>query len=104
MVRVSKYIKYSILSAIDKSFGDCEVILFGSRADDSKKGGDFDIAIKTELSKEEFRKAKVIFFKELLLNDLELPIDLISYNHINQDFKSEINRKGVPFNHNETTA
>jgi predicted nucleotidyltransferase len=95
MVRVSKYIRHSILSAVDKSFGDCEVVLFGSRVDDEKKGGDFDIAIKSDLSKEEFKRAKIRFFKELLLNDLDLPVDLISYKHANQHFKSEIDHNGI---------
>ena len=94
-MRVSNYLKDVILEATQKSFGNCEVILFGSRTDDSKKGGDFDIAIKTNLSKEEFKKAKVQFFKQLILKDLNLPIDLIAYNHTNELLKKEIDSKGV---------
>ncbi len=94
-MRVSNYLKDAILEAAQKSFGNCEVILFGSRTDDSKKGGDFDIAIKTNLSKEEFKKAKVKFFKQLILKDLNLPIDLIAYNQTDELLKKEIDNKGV---------
>ena len=94
-MRVSDYLQRTIHSAVGKSFGKCELILFGSRVDDSKKGGDFDIAIKSNLSKEAFRKAKVQFFKQLILQDLDLPIDLVAYNHIQESFKKEIDTKGV---------
>ena len=96
-MRVSNYLKTIILKAIKNSFGDCEVILFGSRVDKSKSGGDFDIAIKSTLSKSEFKKAKVKFFKEIILQDLDLPIDLISYNHANTFLKKEIDSKGIKF-------
>jgi predicted nucleotidyltransferase len=95
-MRVSNYLKDKILTTIYKSFGKCEVILFGSRVDDNKSGGDFDIAIKSNLSKEEFKKAKIAFFKEMILSDLDLPIDLIDYNHVkNSILKNEIDKKGV---------
>jgi len=94
-MRLSDYLRKTIQDAVLKSFGKCEVILFGSRVDDSKKGGDFDIAIKTDLSKEEFKKAKVQFFKQLLLQDLDLPIDLIFYDHVRDSFKKEIDAKGI---------
>ena len=94
-MRVSDYLKKVILDAVQKSFGNCEVIFFGSRTDDKKKGGDFDIAIKSNLSKEEFKKAKVQFFKQLILKDLDLPIDLIAYNHINELLKNEVDSQGV---------
>lgn len=94
-MRVSNYLRDTILKAINKSFGACEVVLFGSRVDDTKKGGDFDIAIKSDLSKSDFKQAKVQFVKQLILNDLYLPIDLIAYNHINEILKHEIDTKGV---------
>ena len=94
-MRISKYIKDIILDALHKNFDDCELILFGSRVDDTKKGGDFDIAIKGEIDYEKFKKAKVQFFKTLLLNDLDLPIDLIYYKSANDLLKKEIDTKGV---------
>ncbi len=94
-MRISNYLKNLFKDAIYKSFGECEIILFGSRVDDNKKGGDFDIAIKSSLSKEDFKKAKIKFFKYLILQDLDLPIDLIDYNRTNDLLKSEIDKKGV---------
>jgi len=94
-MRLSDYLHKTIQDAVSKSFGECEVILFGSRVDNTQKGGDFDIAIKTNLSKEEFKKAKVQFFKQLLLQDLDLPIDLIFYNHARDSFKKEIDARGI---------
>ncbi len=89
-MRISTYLKKEILHASNKAFGECEVILFGSRADNSKKGGDFDIAIKKEMDLEQFKEAKVQFFKYLLLRDLDLPIDLVLYNRTNELLKREI--------------
>ena len=85
-MRVSSYLQRNFKEAIKNSFGECEAILFGSRIDDKKRGGDFDIAIKANLSKEEFDKKKVKFFKILLLKDLDLPIDLVFYNLANPLF------------------
>jgi len=95
MMRLSNYLKETILEATQKSFGACEVILFGSRVDETKRGGDFDIAIKSNLSKRDFKEAKVQFFKQLILKDLNLPIDLVAYNYANEILKNEIDTKGV---------
>jgi len=95
MMRVSNYLREKLLEAIECSFGESEVILFGSRVDDSKRGGDFDIALKNSLSKEEFRDAKVAFFKQLILQDLDLPIDLVAYNYVGELLQREIDTKGV---------
>ncbi|WOE72948.1 hypothetical protein RZR97_02410 [Hydrogenimonas thermophila] len=65
-MRVSPYLKEQFLKAGKEAFGKCELILFGSRVDDDKAGGDFDIAIDCNMKKEEFNKAKVKFFKYLL--------------------------------------
>jgi len=94
MMRVSNYLKSIFKYAIEQGFGECEAILFGSRIDDNKRGGDFDIAIKANLSKDEFERGRVKFFKILLLKDVDLPIDLVLYNQADEFFKKEID-KGV---------
>jgi len=91
-MRISNYLKNEIKQACKNAFGECELILFGSRADDSKKGGDFDIAIVKDTDQKSFKNAKVKFFKYLLLKDLDLPIDLILYNKANELLKNEINQ------------
>ncbi len=97
-MRLSNYLKSVFLEAIKKSFGECEVVLYGSRVDDNKKGGDFDIAIKGDFSKEEFKKGKIRFLKELLMQDLDLPIDLVAYNLAPKALQEEIDKKGIKLN------
>jgi len=91
-MRISSYLKNEIKEASNRAFGECKLILFGSRADDSKKGGDFDIAVVTEMSQERFKEGKVQFFKYLLLKDLDLPIDLVLYGSASELLKQEIER------------
>lgn len=94
-MRVSSYLKNEIKKASKLAFGDAELILFGSRVDESKKGGDFDIAVLKEMSLESFKKAKVQFFKYLILKDLDLPIDLVLYSKANDLLKKEIDKGEV---------
>jgi predicted nucleotidyltransferase len=93
-MRISNYLKNELIKATKEAFGECRLILFGSRVDNSKKGGDFDIAVVKDITKEEFKKAKVKFFKYLLLKDLDLPIDLVLYNKASELLKKEIDKKG----------
>ena len=44
-MRLTKYEIKSILKAFKETFGDGKVILFGSRVDDTKRGGDIDLYI-----------------------------------------------------------
>jgi len=47
-MRISAYLKDEIINASKIAFGECELILFGSRVDDSKRGGDIDLYIDLE--------------------------------------------------------
>ena len=91
-MRVSSYLKNEIKKASKIAFGDLDLVLFGSRVDDSKEGGDFDIAVVGDMSYEKFQKAKVEFFKYLLLKDLDLPIDLVLYSNASDLLKKEIDK------------
>ena len=88
MLRIDKY-SYAKLKKALEIFDDVEVIFFGSRRDFTKRGSDIDIAVKG-LSKEEFKKRKIKFFKILLLNDFDLPVDLVHYESASNLLKSEI--------------
>lgn len=80
-MRLEKSVINKIKSAVEYSFGTVEVYLFGSRIDDSKKGGDIDIAIKSEsMSREEFRKHKVKFMAYMTKIGFDFPIDIVNYN------------------------
>lgn len=79
-MRLKKNIIDKIKQSVYDSFGDVNIYLFGSRVDDTKKGGDIDIAIDSNLSRLEFRKKKVKFISNLIKNDFELKIDIVDYN------------------------
>jgi predicted nucleotidyltransferase len=70
----------SILQSAQESFGPVSVYLFGSRTDDTLRGGDIDIAVETALPCELFRKKRAHFYAILLKKGLNLKIDLVQYN------------------------
>lgn len=69
-----------IVEGIRSSFGDVDIYLFGSRVDDSKNGGDIDIALALDVDKNEFRKKKIKFIKYLLQKGYDIKIDLLQWN------------------------
>jgi len=89
-MRLSKRIQNIIKKVVFENFGDVKVYLFGSRTDDTKKGGDIDIAIDTQIDKEEFRKKKIQFFVSLLRVDFDLKIDLVQMKHSHTLFSNEL--------------
>ena len=91
-MRVSAYIREEIKKASKIAFGECELVLFGSRVDESKNGGDFDIAVVKDISRKDFNRAKIEFFKYLILKDLDLPIDLVLYSRVDELLKKEIKK------------
>ncbi len=74
-MRLSKQEIKIIKKNATKIFGECKVFLFGSRVDDSKKGGDIDLYIIAKRKENLFvKKAKL----QVLLEDLlEKPVDVI---------------------------
>ena len=44
-MRITEHEKIAIIEAVKTIDGDAKIWLFGSRADDSKKGGDIDIGV-----------------------------------------------------------
>jgi len=93
-MRISKYLQNELVQASRAAFGNNKIVLFGSRANDALKGGDFDLAVMGHLDPLEFRQGKVRFFKYLLLRDLDLPIDIVQYDSATPLLKSEI-QKGI---------
>jgi len=76
------------------SFGDVDIYFFGSRVDDSKKGGDIDLAV----SKEQFRQYKIQFITALIRMDLDLKIDVVSYHTGDELLREEIDKTAVKIN------
>jgi len=94
-MRLSAYLESLFLDTAASSFPGCELLLFGSRTDDRKRGGDFDLAVKGPLSHDAFQRGRTHFFKELLMRDLDLPIDLIAYEEASEALRKEIDRHGI---------
>jgi len=94
-MRLSKRLLTTIKEGLDKSFSGADVYLFGSRTDDTKRGGDIDIAIDTKISRVEFRKRKIRFIIYMLRHDLDLKIDLVRLKNKNSLLESEILENGI---------
>ena len=94
-MRLSSRLKNSIIKSIYNSFGNVDIYLFGSRVDDTKKGGDIDLAIDTAMSKKEFKANKIKFLVSMLKMGLDLKIDLVKYNQDDVLFSNEIHNNSV---------
>lgn len=94
-MRLEKIVLNKIKEAINDSFGDVNIYLFGSRVNDAKKGGDIDIAIDTALDSLEFRKKKIKFLTNLFKKDFHLKIDIVNLNTKDEFFKKQIAKDGI---------
>ncbi|NCO00525.1 MAG: nucleotidyltransferase domain-containing protein [Epsilonproteobacteria bacterium] len=91
-MRLSNRLIKLIQKASADSFGNSEIFLFGSRTDDTKKGGDIDLAVKTVVDKKEFTKQKIKFKTFLFKHGFDLKIDLVQFNNnIDSLLYNEIN-------------
>jgi hypothetical protein len=94
-MRLPEKIRYKLMQAIRESFGPVPVILYGSRVDDAKLGGDIDIALQTDIPSSEFEKKRIQLLTTLTLADFELPLDLVQYHSaMNPLLKAEIDSEG----------
>lgn len=74
-MRLSKKELETIKETVENIFGDVVVYLFGSRADDSKKGGDIDLYIVSSLNENLFQKKRKL---KIILEDLLFkPVDIV---------------------------
>ena len=94
-MRLSDRMIRIIKAAASYGFGESDIYLFGSRVDDTKKGGDIDIAIDTDLSHKEFRKGKVRFIEKILSSGLDIKIDVVKYRPDNELLEWEIRQNSV---------
>ena len=75
-------------------FNSSNIYLFGSRTDDSLRGGDIDIYIQTD-KKEDILKSKIRFLREFEKEFGEQKIDLLIDNHSIQKKIFEIAKQGI---------
>ncbi|MEA3330086.1 MAG: nucleotidyltransferase domain-containing protein [Campylobacterota bacterium] len=94
-MRLSKRIIDLIKKSLKSSFGEVDVYLFGSRVDDTKRGGDIDIAIDVKLSKDDFREKKIKFITSMLRLGFDLKIDIVQYKQDDSLFFNEIDKNSV---------
>ena len=77
-MRLNDHIKDVIISVARRRFGEaCRVVLFGSRTDDAAKGGDIDLYIRTELSREDAFRSRIRFIVDLEREIGERNIDVV---------------------------
>ncbi len=94
-MRLEKIVTNKIKEAIYESFGNVNIYLFGSRTDDTKTGGDIDLAIDVDISRMEFRKNKIKFLTNLIKKDFDLKIDLVNYNTKDLLLKKQIEKNCI---------
>lgn len=76
-MRLSQFEINEIKSAFHNIFGDGKIYLFGSRVDDSKRGGDIDLYLCPDDKNEDMYNKKIKFLVELDLRIGEQKIDVI---------------------------
>lgn len=95
-MRLPEQIRGQIIPVLHDRFGDVPVYLFGSRADNTKKGGDIDLAVATEMDRNEFRSRKIQFLAAVLRKGLEIQIDVVQLGAQTDDLlKREIKASGI---------
>lgn len=73
-MRITEHQRKVILRVIKASIPDARVMLFGSRVDDSKKGGDIDLYVEVQNSVSALKVARA---RRIIEDDLEIKVDLV---------------------------
>lgn len=77
-MRITEEQRASIVRAVKRRFGpSARVLLFGSRVDDAKRGGDIDLLVETEYSGEQALTAKFHALSDIQRDIGERKIDLV---------------------------
>jgi predicted nucleotidyltransferase len=87
-----------ILLTFKKVFKDGNIYLFGSRTDDSKKGGDIDLYIQSK-NKDNLIDKKIDFLIELKQKLGDQKIDVVISKNINRPIEQEALNKGIKLNY-----
>ena len=103
-MRISENERSVIGNAVRTHFGeDVRVLLFGSRTDDAKRGGDIDLLVESDLSGREALRAKIAAITDiqLVLGDRKIDIVLRTRStahdsSIDPLIVREAERNGIP--------
>lgn len=93
-MRLNKIEVEAIKTAFAEVFGDGKVYLFGSRVDDSKRGGDIDLYLALSEHGDLFEK-KIRFLSKIKRRLGEQKIDVIFNQDENRLIEQEAIRSGV---------
>ena len=89
-MRLSEQEKKIIKSVIAEIFGEAKVYLFGSRLDESKKGGDIDLFVIAQDRTELFhKKIKALAKLERILHKL---VDIVVHKNFDRAIEQEAMR------------
>lgn len=95
-MRLTEFQRKKIVDAVYRQFGsEAEVYLFGSRVNDSKKGGDIDLLIEADFSPEELFIRKIRTLSDLQLNMGDRKIDIVTYNRHTENNKPLIVKEAM---------
>lgn len=98
-MRLRNDIKNGIIKASRKHFGNADLYLFGSRVDDSKKGGDIDLFVESGVSIHSDNRHD--FLTDIYRNITERSIDLIIKTQIQLNNKFLLSPKKLASNYAE---
>lgn len=83
-MRLDQKTRSEIREAAKRFFG-ADVYLFGSRTDDSRRGGDIDLYIETPLGPDEAMRARIAMLAYLHRKIGERKIDLVLNSHRSEE-------------------
>jgi len=93
-MRLSEYEKKAIKEAFKKVFKNGKIYLFGSRVDDTKKGGDIDLYLIANKN-ENIKEKKVKFLLKLYEQIGEQKIDVVIAKDKNRLIEQEALKNGI---------
>lgn len=98
-MRLTERERTAIKEAVERRFGpEARVKLFGSRVDDSRRGGDIDLYVETDLPAQEANRAKLWTIADIQLAIGDQKIDLVvsPLTDPSDLIRREIARQAVP--------
>jgi predicted nucleotidyltransferase len=94
-MRLTEYEKKSIIKAFKETFVDGKIILFGSRTDDTQRGGDIDLYLIPTKKFDDEIKRKISFLVKLDNYIGEQKIDVVMAKDKNRLIEQVALRDGI---------
>ncbi len=97
-MRLSERERKVIVDAVHSRFGpDAHVYLFGSRTDDTRRGGDIDLFVDTDLAAYEAQGAKFAALSDIQIALGDQKIDMVLSPFVSDGdlIKREIDREAI---------